>query len=189
MGTGYFTENLAFVNTEKAEHGNEICCCDVNLKQWELQLKIRPWNTAIMTFHFFSVMLILNSFLVFWRQKIHLYMYLYVLINIYILYKWNLQSCCEKWPQHMQFSITEGNHGLSVAKTRGFFMTYGRPPTAISQPGCAIPLPQTSDSLFNKTQSLSLLSGAAKRDCKSGLPSRPAVGKYILSNKKLWGKR
>lgn len=157
MGTGYFTENLAFVHTEKAKRGNEICCWDRNLKQWELQLKIRPWNTAVMTFHFFSVMLILKSVLVFWRQK------------EFILYKWNLQNGSEKWPQYMQFSITKGNHGLSVAKMRGLFMGYRRPPTATSQPGCAIPLPWSSDSLFNKTQSLPLLCRTAKK--RVGFPA------------------
>lgn len=152
MGSGYFTENLAFVHTEKAEHGNEICCWNVNLKQWELQLKIKPWSTAIMIFHLFSVMLMLNScFLVFWRQK------------VFILCKWSFQNCSEKWPQHMQFSITEGNHGLSVAKMRGFFVAYGRLPTAIRQPGCAIPLPWSSHSLLNKTQSLPLLPRTAKK--------------------------
>lgn len=76
VGSGYFTENLDFVHTEKVEQGNEICCQDVSLKQWALQFKMRPWNAAIMTFHFFSVMLILSSFVVFWRQK------------VFILYEW-----------------------------------------------------------------------------------------------------
>lgn len=122
---GFFTETLAFVHTEKVEQGNKTCCWNVNLKQWALQLKIRPWNTAIVTFHLFSVMLILNNFLVFWRQK------------VFILCKWIFQNCREKSPQHMQFSIIEWDMGYQWPN----FLAYGSPPTAISQAGRAIPLP------------------------------------------------